>query len=157
MKRFALVLLAVVVLGAGAFAIRFLNAEGPVVISETKKTTSKVRTLGVSVEDRRIDAYTFGNGATHLTFIGGMHGGYEWNSVILAQTFIEYLRAHPEFVPKDIRITVIPNANPDGVFAVVGKEGIFTADDVLTGEGATDKGRFNARGVDLNRNFDCKW
>jgi hypothetical protein len=69
---------------------------------------------------------------------------------------MDYLEAHPDVVPTDISVTVIPSANPDGVFKVIGKEGRFTNSDVPVGI-STVPGRFNANNVDLNRNFDCKW
>jgi len=87
----------------------------------------------------------------------GIHGGYEWNSVLLAYEFIDYLKANLSVIPENLTITVIPSANPDGVFKVIGKEGRFALADVPESTGAVGTGRFNARGVDLNRNFDCKW
>jgi predicted deacylase len=92
-----------------------------------------------------------------LAFVGGVHGGYEWNSVLLAYTFMDYLDANPTAIPANLRITVIPSANPDGLFAVVGKEGRFALADVSTSTIVQESGRFNAHGVDLNRNFACKW
>ena len=38
--------------------------------------------LGQSVEGRDIDHYRFGTGDTHVLLVGGVHGGYEWNSII---------------------------------------------------------------------------
>jgi len=114
------------------------------------------RTIGYSVEGRAIEVYTFGTGPTELLFVGGIHGGYEWNSVALAYKVIEYLKATPESVPSSVHVSIIPNLNPDGVFAVVGRTGPFTELDVLTKE-TNGMGRLNANGVDLNRNFDCKW
>ncbi len=121
---------------------------GPVVVHDPTL-------IGTSVEGREIRAYTYGSGPTRLLFVGGMHGGYEWNSVVLAYQFKDYLEAHPEMIPANLSVTVIPSINPDGVFRVVGKEGRFSPEDVP--EGDTSAGRFNAREVDLNRNFDCKW
>lgn len=69
---------------------------------------------------------------------------------------MDYLDANPEAVPANLTITVIPSANPDGVYKVIGKEGRFTAEDAPTDKSAAP-GRFNARAVDINRNFDCKW
>jgi len=112
--------------------------------------------IGKSVKGRAIEAYTYGNGETHIAFVGGIHGGYEWNSVLLAYKFMDYLSANPEIIPKNITVTVIPSANPDGVYKVIGKEGRFTPADVSTGISEAP-GRFNANNVDLNRNFDCKW
>lgn len=112
---------------------------------------------GTSVEGRSIDMYTYGTGDTHLLFVGGIHGGYEWNSVLLAYQFMDYLEANPTAIPNTLSVTVIPSANPDGVYAVIGKEGRFTLADAPATTDQTGLGRFNANEVDLNRNFDCKW
>ncbi|MEK7538832.1 MAG: M14 family metallopeptidase [Patescibacteria group bacterium] len=113
--------------------------------------------VGTSVEGRAIEAYTYGTGETRLLFVGGVHGGYEWNSVLLAYQFIDYVKANPDFIPKNLTISIIPSANPDGLFRVVRKEGRFTAGDVSDSTKLVESGRFNAHSVDLNRNFDCKW
>ena len=112
--------------------------------------------IGYSVEGRSIDVYIYGTGATHIGFVGGMHGGYEWNSVLLAYGLMDYLSAYPESIPAALSVSVIPDASPDGVHKVLGTEGRFNITDVPTGV-ALDAGRFNAHNVDLNRNFDCKW
>jgi len=113
--------------------------------------------IGSSVGGRNIEAYTYGNGGSHLVFVGGIHGGYEWNSVILAYQFVDYFNENIEAIPEDLTITIIPSANPDGVYDVVGKEGRFQISDISANKEIAGLGRFNARGVDLNRNFDCKW
>jgi len=115
------------------------------------------KTIGQSIEKRSIESYTFGKGKTHLAFVGGIHGGYEWNSVLVAYKLIDYLTDNPKSVPNNLTVTIIPSANPDGVFKVVGKEGRFTSDDALAKDPADGTGRFNANNVDLNRNFDCNW
>ena len=116
----------------------------------------KRKVIGLSVEGRKIETYTYGAGMTHLVFVGGIHGGYEWNSVLLAYKFIDYLDANPAVIPTGMTVTVIPSANPDGLYKVVGKEGRFAVADVPTNT-STASGRFNAHDVDLNRNFDCNW
>ncbi|MCK5059680.1 MAG: hypothetical protein KAR00_00855 [Candidatus Pacebacteria bacterium] len=113
--------------------------------------------IGASVEGRFIEAYTFGEGDTQLLFVGGIHGGYEWNSVLLAYHFIDYLKENPDIIPENLTVSVIPSANPDGVYKVVGLEGRFAVADVPDTTETIGLGRFNARDVDLNRNFDCKW
>lgn len=118
---------------------------------------TKSRTIGASTEGRPITVTQYGHGDTHVLFVGGMHGGYEWNSTLLAYTFMDYLTAHPEFVPDSVTISVIPAINPDGTFAVIGKDGRFAISDVPKDEGPVGTGRFTAHHVDLNRNFDCKW
>jgi g-D-glutamyl-meso-diaminopimelate peptidase len=113
--------------------------------------------IGRSVEGREIEAYTYGQGDTHLLFAGGIHGGYEWNSVLLAYKFMDYLEANPDLLPQNLTLTIIPSVNPDGIFRVVGKEGRFRVEDVSSDQQVLVAGRLNAQDVDLNRNFDCKW
>ena len=124
--------------------------------AETKKLSPETKVIGRSVEGRPISATTYGEGKTQLAFIGGIHGGYEWNSVLLAYQFMDYLKTNPAVIPDNLKVTVIPSANPDGVYKVIGKEGRFALADVPT-TGDQAPGRFNARTVDLNRNFDCQW
>lgn len=113
--------------------------------------------IGKSVEGRDIESVTFGTGDTHLLFVGGMHGGYEWNSSLLAYGMIEHFTEKPDSVPEDITISIIPSLNPDGLYAVTGTEGVFTIADIPDPSVRVAEARFNAHGVDLNRNFDCKW
>jgi len=126
-------------------------------LAETQSVGPKKSIIGNSVLGREIEAHSYGTGKTHLLFVGGMHGGYEWNSVLLSYQFIDYLDKNINEIPVGLTVTVIPSINPDGVFKVTGKNGRFTASDVSTKESDTIPGRFNAHEVDLNRNFDCKW
>lgn len=120
--------------------------------------TSSITTIGTSVEGRSIEAYRFGTGSTSLLFVGGIHGGYEWNSVLLAYDAIDYFNDTPTAIPENISLYIIPALNPDGLVSVIGKEGRFSLTDVPKNNAAqTGQGRFNKNGVDLNRNFDCKW
>lgn len=158
--------LALIILGVGAFLI--ISSFGdtapatppvdiPPQIVEQKDLGPKHEIIGRSVEGRAIEAYTYGSGKTHLLFVGGVHGGYEWNSVLLSYQFIDYLKENPQIIPRNLTVTVIPSANPDGVYAVVRKEGRFALADAPTVKNTTGLGRLNAHDVDLNRNFDCKW
>lgn len=115
-----------------------------------------VEVIGTSVLGRTIEAYTFGAGDTRLLFVGGVHGGYEWNSVVLAYEMIDHFSDNPALIPDDLSVTIIPSLNPDGVFVATGIEGRFTATDVIADVDPASA-RFNAHDVDLNRNFDCKW
>jgi hypothetical protein len=130
--------------------------------SSTKKTgnqpasaTSQV--IGSSVQGRAIRAYTFGTGKTRLLFVGAIHGGYEYNSALLSYRLIDYLRANPESIPEGISVSVIPQLNPDGVAELVDTSGRFTRADVPNNPDLGGNERFNASGVDLNRNFACNW
>lgn len=113
--------------------------------------------IGKSVDGAEIKAYHFGKGDKEVLFIGGIHGGYSWNTALLAYELIDWLKATPGVVPEDVTVTVIPVLNPDGLKLVTGKDGRFTASDVSTSETTRISGRFNANEVDLNRNFDCEW
>lgn len=113
--------------------------------------------IGTSVGGRAIEAFTYGTGEKKVTLIGGIHGGYEWNSVLLAYEMMDYFEANLSQIPAGVSVTIIPSLNPDAVFKVTSKEGRFTQADVSTDEALLASARFNANGVDLNRNFDCKW
>ena len=113
--------------------------------------------IGKSVEGRDITAYSYGTGSKKILFVGGIHGGYEWNTVLVAYQLMDYLTANSTAVPANEQVTVIPVLNPDGLFKVVGTDGRFTAADVPSSQSLVVSGRFNANQVDLNRNFDCDW
>lgn len=120
--------------------------------------TTSVAVIGTSVENRNIEVYSYGVGEKVLLFVGGMHGGYEWNSVLLAYEFIDELENGKFAVPVGFTFKVIPALNPDGLYKVVQKEGRFTAEEIPVNTAhQTGEGRFNKNGVDLNRNFACKW
>ncbi len=154
--RRVVVVIVVLIIGLIWLAVRQTPPPPPPPpVVEDKQPKREV--IGTSVEDRSIEAHTFGGGPTQLLFVGGVHGGYEWNSVLLAYRFIDYLEANPTALPKNISVTVIPSLNPDGVYRVTGKSGRFSVADVSTDTTVLAAARFNAHEVDLNRNFDCKW
>ncbi|MSR79001.1 MAG: hypothetical protein EXS59_02540 [Candidatus Taylorbacteria bacterium] len=154
-----------VVIVLGVLALLIFSGKAPEVapVAEVKILEPIHKIIGKSVEGRDIDSYTYVSAkadktaTTSLVFVGGIHGGYEWNSVSLAYLFKDYLDANPDVIPKNITVTVIPSANPDGVYKVTGKEGRFVISDVSMDKKVLASGRFNAHEVDLNRNFDCKW
>ena len=120
--------------------------------------TNKMETvLGNSVEGRKVTAYHFGTGSKELLFVAGAHGGYEWNTTLVAYQLMDYLKANPTSIPSGLRVTVIPTLNPDGLFKVTGKDGRFVPTDVSTSKEVVVSGRYNGNNVDLNRNFDCDW
>ena len=150
------IVLLTLIAGGGAWAIWQKQVQDRLA-AELKNREPKTEVIGTSVEGRDITAYTFGNGEKHLLFVGGIHGGYEWNSVLLAYEFIDYLEKNHESIPQNLAVTVVPSANPDGVYKVIGKEGRFLSSDAPKDKKDTAVGRFNSNEVDLNRNFDCKW
>jgi hypothetical protein len=92
--------------------------------------------IGFSVAGRPIEAYTFGNGNRQYLIVAGIHGGYEGNTIALANELITYIIDHPEVIPEDVTLYIIRDMNPDGE---------ARSNDV--------DGRVNNHGVDLNRNF----
>ena len=128
------------------------------VMEEEQVVVPRKQVIGTSVEGRPIELYTYGNGTTTLLFVGGIHGGYEWNSVLLAYEFIDNLDAGFMRVPDTLTVQVIPVLNPDGLYSVVRSGGRFIAANIPPNDAhTTGQGRMNANNVDLNRNFDCKW
>jgi predicted deacylase len=97
-------------------------------------------TIGYSAEGRPLNVYTFGNGEQERMIVAGIHGGDEWNTIMLANQLIMYLNQNPDEIPDEITLYILPNLNPDG-------EARFH----------TKYGRLNHHGVDLNRNFPLNW
>ena len=121
---------------------------------EQKKTE---QVIGKSVQGRDITAYYYGSGDREILFILGIHGGYAWNTALLAYNIMDYLKENPNAIPDNIRVAVIPALNPDGLSKVVGTTGRFSTTDVSSSQDVQVSGRFNGNLVDINRNFDCNW
>jgi hypothetical protein len=96
--------------------------------------------IGQSVEGRDILAYRFGTGERILLLVGGIHTGFETNTVMLVNELVTHFQSTPADILPGMSLVLIPVANPDGL--VVGREAA---------------GRFNANRVDLNRNWGCEW
>lgn len=95
-------------------------------------TSERQKTIGKSVKGRPIHAFYFGIGSKKILLLGAQHGT-ESNSSDLLSGWVSFLRSNQSLIPNDRTFIVVPTSNPDGV-------------------AKTD--RFNARGVDLNRNWD---
>jgi hypothetical protein len=96
--------------------------------------------LGLSVEGREIWAWQFGDGPYTIVLVGGIHGGFEANTVVLSEELVDNFRRNPADILPGVRLVIIPAANPDGLL-----------------RGSKLEGRFNANGIDLNRNWGCEW
>jgi len=96
---------------------------------------------GTSYGGRPLYAYRLGNGPSVRAIIGGIHGGYEGNTIDLVSDTLKLLQENPGMIPANVTLYVIPCANPDGVAA--GTDAI--------------KGRMNGNEVDLNRNWAYEW
>jgi hypothetical protein len=106
----------------------------------TRPPGANTFSLGTSVEGREIFAWAFGQGEHVLLLVGGIHAGFEANTVLLINQLIAHFESTPEDVLPGMRLVLVPVLNPDGL--VVGRRA---------------EGRFNAHGVDLNRNWGCEW
>jgi murein peptide amidase A len=98
------------------------------------------RAIGYSVEGRPLEVFRFGSGPVSKLIVAGIHGGYEYNTVRLADELIAYLYDHPEAIPSDTSLYILRNLNPDGSARAMGVDG-----------------RANANNVDLNRNWPYNW
>ena len=96
--------------------------------------------IGYSVSRRPLEVYKFGQGERQVMIAAGIHGGYEWNTIALADELIIYVNEHPEIIPSDVTLFILRNINPDG-----------------DARAHTIDGRVNNHGVDLNRNFPENW
>jgi len=92
--------------------------------------------IGFSLAGRPIEAYTFGAGEKEYLIVAGIHGGYEGNTIALANELITHINENPGAIPTDVTLYIIRNMNPDGEARDNGVDG-----------------RVNNNGVDLNRNF----
>jgi hypothetical protein len=96
--------------------------------------------IGTSVAGRSLEAYRFGTGPVEKLIVYGIHGGSEVNTIQLAGETIKEITAHPERIPADITLYIVPDVNPDGEARAHGPAG-----------------RANQHGVDLNRNWNLLW
>jgi Zinc carboxypeptidase len=92
--------------------------------------------IGFSLAGRPIEAYTFGAGEKQYLIVAGIHGGYEGNTIALANELIKYINDNPDTIPTDVTLYIIRDMNPDAE---------ARSNDV--------DGRVNNNDVDLNRNF----
>ncbi|MDZ4226948.1 MAG: M14 family zinc carboxypeptidase, partial [Patescibacteria group bacterium] len=83
--------------------------------------------IGTSVEGRDIIAYHYGTGDTEILLVGGIHGGYSWNTALVANEMMDYLAANPDVTPANVKVTVIPALNPDGLFRVFGTTSVVAS------------------------------
>lgn len=112
------------------------------------------RIIGYSAGELPIASYQFKNGPVKIIFVGGIHGGWEYNTTLLAYEAIDYFAENIEAVPNSISLTIIPAANPDGLQFATGRVGRFEKTEVISN---TLESRFNGNHVDVNRNWDCDW
>lgn len=103
-------------------------------ITSTHETLSALAVhryiVGTSVENRQIECLVIGKGKDVIFIIASIHGN-ESAGTPLVLRLVEHLQQHPHLL-QDRKVVFVPVANPDGVFY---------------------NSRYNAHGVDVNRNF----
>ena len=70
--------------------------------------------VGYSYEGRSLIARRFGEGSRALLLVGGIHGGWEANTVTLMQQLIDHFANTPQDIPAGTALVIVPLANPDG-------------------------------------------
>ncbi len=129
--------------------------------------------VGESLLGRNIHGLLIGNPARTVLYFGGVHGR-EWITSLLLMRFAEDLLQSYSRRAKvcgmevcrllDAKgVVIVPSLNPDGVeISINGAERAGLSPE-LTGEeaalcaGTSRRWKSNARGVDINRNFDADW
>ena len=138
-------------------------------LSEKYKTL-KITTCGKSLLGKEIFAFVIGEGKKNIVYVGGTHG-VEWLTSLLLLKFTENLASAYEnesllsgFNIKDIlenkKLIIIPELNPDGIeIAIKGASacGKYKAENYEICKGDFSFWSANARGVDINHNFNADW
>ncbi len=137
-----------------------------------KSSIVKKTEIGKSIMDRDIPCIEIGKGEGKILLAGAFHGLEYLTAAFLvrfAADYIKHIESGADFfgydakeLSEDVRVYIVPMVNPDGVdIAVNGvditnphhrelisKVGIHSFNSVW---------QANARGVDLNHNYDAKW
>jgi protein MpaA len=108
-----------------------VTGEQPPLMLPPARTPPRQYLIGRSVQGRPIFAEIVGQGTETTLIMGAIHGD-EPAAGALVSGLAERLRADPQLLAGR-RVLLLPTANPDGLAA---------------------RTRENARGIDLNRNFD---
>lgn len=104
----------------------------PATYAQQTSRTARIQ-IGLSGQGLAIHAFRFGTGTKKFVIVGETHGAPERNTGVLSRELIDWFGYHPDAIPADVRLYIIPVLNPDG--------------DKLDS-------RQNANGVDLNRNMN---
>lgn len=136
-----------------------------------KHPHAEVRMLATSLLGREIPLVSLGNGSKCVLYVGAHHGMEGITAGVLLDFVRDYLGALSrkeshygcpmEYLHETRRILVVPMLNPDGVeYALHGLGAYNPLGErviAMNGERGRDLSRWqaNARGVDLNHNYDA--
>lgn len=130
----------------------------------------KVASCGKTLLNRTVYSLVMGTGKKVLLFVGGTHG-LEWLTSLVLLRFCEELAQKAETAGtvcgfdavellRNRRLIVIPELNPDGIeIALRGAYacGKYKERDYEACNGDFSGWSANARGVDINHNFNADW
>ena len=137
---------------------------------DQKYPFAKLSTIGKSVMGRDIFSLRLGRAASYVLFAAAFHGSEHITCTLL----VEFVKRLSETIDKDgsiegvkIRralngrgLIFVPLVNPDGCeISLKGKAGCGVLEPFISGLCGGDYIHFNAnaRGVDINHNFDADW
>lgn len=124
-------------------AYRYTDLEKDLDILRQNHPEISVFSIGQSLEGRKLYAIRQGNGGKRI-FFHGAHHGMEWLTAKLLTAFAKDLAEdtfHTKQLLKNCTLYLVPMVNPDGI--EIAAQGISW--------------QANARGVDLNHNYDALW
>ena len=139
-------------------------------LSECYGEFSLCRIVGMSQDDREIPMFRLGLGRKNLIVSAGIHGREAVNPVLLLRMIEDYSQAFrfrrkisgydAAALLKEYSILFIPVVNPDGY--EIARSGFGAIANPIYRKMAREKKishqnwKYNARGVDINRNFPCR-
>jgi protein MpaA len=133
-KRRFIALVACIVFGLFGFAGCYQPVSAPEIVSIPTRVPAELAiqrlTVGRSVQNRPIESIVLGQGYDVTFILAAIHGN-EPTGARLAERLAGHLQKNPELL-QGHKVIILPVANPDGIARGT---------------------RFNANGVDLNRNF----
>lgn len=130
--KYLLLSMMLMVMVVGCESVPEVQTEKPLVKDElmNQPLGERFEMIGTSVKGLPIHAFVHGSGDEVVLLMASIHGNEAVGTPLLNR-LREYLQLHPEYLVGRT-VVIIPEANPDGM---------------LSGT------RYNANGVDLNRNY----
>ncbi|MCI8373003.1 MAG: hypothetical protein HFI75_11545 [Lachnospiraceae bacterium] len=122
---------------------------------------TQLRFEGLSEEERSIYSLTLGRGNKTLICTGGVHGRESINPTVLVEmikVYCDNYTTSPQQYPwnylQTYKILFIPLLNPDGY--EIALRGRSDSGAEIKNQPLAREWKYNARGVDINRNFPCQ-
>ena len=100
--------------------------------AEQERQIVETTVIGRSVQNQPIPATCIGSGSRIVVVVGAIHGS-EMNTAILVDNLVKAVSERTDSLPSALQLYFVPRVNPDGL---------------------ERHSRYNANGVDLNRNWE---